>query len=120
MDCTECHSGTAERVGFPAAAKCMLCHRTIQRDSAAIQPLVALPKDAKPFPQKRVYQVADFVFFSHAKHKAAQIECSKCHGPVMERDTLVREFPLTMKACVDCHRARQANLRCNACHELSQ
>ncbi len=120
MDCADCHAGTAERAGFPNAAKCMQCHRTISKESAAIQALAALPKDAKPFPETRVYRVADFVFFNHAKHKAANIDCARCHGPVMERDTLVREVPLTMKACVDCHRTREASVRCNACHELSQ
>ncbi len=120
MNCTECHSGSAERAGFPAAAKCMLCHREIRKGSAAIQPLAALPKDAKPFPQTRVYRLADFVFFSHAKHRAARIDCAQCHSSVMERETLTREFPLTMKACVDCHRSRDANLTCNACHELNQ
>ena len=120
MSCADCHSGSAERAGFPAAAKCMLCHREILKESAAIQALAALPKDAKPFPQVRVYRLADFVVFSHAKHNAARIDCSHCHGQVMKRETLIREFPLTMKACVDCHKFRKATISCNACHELNQ
>ncbi|MEO8028791.1 MAG: cytochrome c3 family protein [Bryobacteraceae bacterium] len=120
MTCADCHSGTAERAGFPLAAKCMLCHRAIRKESPAIQSLAALPKDAKPFPQTRVYRLADFVFFSHAKHSAAHIDCARCHGPVMERETLTREFPLTMKSCVDCHKSRQASITCNTCHELNQ
>jgi hypothetical protein len=120
MNCVDCHAGTAERAGFPAAAKCMLCHVEIRKSSPAIQALAALPRDAKPFPAERIYRLADFVFFSHARHRAARLDCSQCHGPVMQREKLTREFPLTMKACVDCHRAREATLVCNACHELNQ
>ncbi|MSV28542.1 MAG: hypothetical protein EXQ52_07335 [Bryobacterales bacterium] len=120
MNCIECHSGAAERAGFPTASKCMLCHREIRKESASIQALASLPKDAKPFPAERVYRLADFVFFSHARHKEARIECAQCHGPVMEREKLRREFPLTMKTCVDCHRSREATVLCNACHELNQ
>lgn len=120
MNCAECHAGLGERAGFPGAANCMLCHREIRKGSAAIQALSALPKDAKPFPQARVYRLADFVFFSHAAHKAARIDCAQCHGPVMERETLTREISLSMKTCVDCHRSRKATITCNACHELHQ
>jgi hypothetical protein len=98
----------------------MLCHREIRKESGAIQRLAALPKDAKPFPQSRIYKLPDFVVFSHARHKSAHIDCSQCHGPVEQRDILIRELPLKMKMCVDCHKSHDATVVCNACHELNQ
>jgi hypothetical protein len=74
----------------------------------------------KAFPTRRVYKIPDFVTFSHAKHGAAKVECAACHGPVMERDAQAREVPVTMKACVDCHKAKGASVSCNFCHELNQ
>ena len=104
-----CHATVEkeERAGFPAAEKCGTCH-------------VTFPLDAKPFPSARVYQVADFVFFSHARHRAAGVECRACHGTVWQRDVLRREYPTNMKACVECHKARRASVSCSICHELSQ
>jgi len=98
----------------------MSCHVEIRKESANIQALAALPKDAKPFPQTRVFRIADFVFFSHARHTAAQVECAKCHGAVMTKEIVTRDFPLNMKFCVDCHKANAARTTCNACHELNQ
>ncbi|MGH9658907.1 MAG: cytochrome c3 family protein [Bryobacteraceae bacterium] len=67
-----------------------------------------------------MYKTADFVVFSHARHRAAQVECRACHGPVWERDTLTREVPTSMKACLDCHKAARASVSCTICHELTQ
>jgi hypothetical protein len=108
FQCTFCHATaeTAELAGFPAVSKCAVCHQQL--------------KTAKPFPSKRVYQLPDFVFFSHGKHYDAKIECQTCHGPVLSRDVLTREKPITMKACVDCHKANRASIACNLCHELNQ
>jgi hypothetical protein len=98
----------------------MVCHQAALQSSPPIKRLTALAKDAKPFPSKPERGLADFVFFSHARHSAAGIECATCHGPVMEQDAAPSEAPRTMKACVDCHRKNKAAVACNACHELNQ
>ncbi|MFN7921576.1 MAG: cytochrome c3 family protein [Bryobacteraceae bacterium] len=110
LDCAACHSGAAkaERAGFPKASFCQGCHKP-------------LPPAAEKIPSRRVYRIADFVIFAHAKHVAAKVECSQCHGAVTERDApLELEIAPTMKACVDCHRERKAVNTCTACHELGQ
>jgi hypothetical protein len=121
LECAWCHTTakTAERAGFPKAGKCMTCHQAVKTDSPAIRELAALPKDARPF-TARVYKVADFVFFSHARHAAAKLDCGACHGPVWDGDAARQEPITTMKACVDCHRTHKATVACTACHELSQ
>jgi hypothetical protein len=59
------------------------------------------------------------VIFSHARHR--KVECRSCHGEVIERDAITtQEVPITMKACVDCHKARHVSSDCHTCHELGQ
>jgi len=111
---------TGEKASFPAVGKCMTCHRAVKKDSSEIQRLAALGDEATPFPEHQVYTIEDFVFFSHARHRKAGIDCASCHGAVAEHDSITREVPTTMKYCVTCHKARHAAVDCNACHELGQ
>ena len=98
----------------------MNCHRAVRKDSPDIKRLAALGNDAAPFPSVQVYAVEDFVFFSHARHRKVGIDCKECHGDVIAHDTVTLEIPVTMKACVACHKSRHASLTCNTCHELGQ
>ncbi|MCU1260109.1 MAG: hypothetical protein JWO80_2994, partial [Bryobacterales bacterium] len=68
----------------------------------------------------RVYEAPDFVFFSHAKHAAARVECKGCHGDVMLQEFVQLQQPVKTKWCVDCHKASRAPTACNTCHELGQ
>lgn len=107
IQCRDCHTTveTGERASFPTVAKCMNCHRAMKKDTI--------------FPQAQVYVVKDYVIFSHARHR--KVECRSCHGEVMERDAITtQEVPITMKACVDCHKARRVSSDCHTCHELGQ
>lgn len=105
--CVSCHATaeSAERATFPPAAKCQTCHAT---------------QNAKLTPEKPVYVLPDFVFFSHARHAAAKIACEHCHGDVWKEDPTRPVLQMNMKACVDCHKSRQASVACTKCHELSQ
>ncbi len=64
--------------------------------------------------------LADFVFFSHAKHRAANITCQKCHGNLWEQEEVKQVLPMTMKACITCHKTAHAKVGCTTCHELNQ
>ena len=108
MKCVQCHTKveTAERAGFPAVAQCKVCHTEMGE---------------RTIPSQRLYEIRDFVVFSHARHVvAAKLECAGCHGAVYEQAVLKVERPTTMKACMDCHREHKATLSCTACHELGQ
>jgi len=122
IECQYCHATveTEEKASFPAVGKCMTCHRAVKKDSREIQRLAALGDKARPFPSHQVYTIADFVFFSHARHRKAGIDCAYCHGAVAEREVITKEVPTTMKNCVDCHKARLASQDCHICHELGQ
>ena len=95
----------------------MVCHREVAKDAEAIRRLAGLGKKTAIVPETPVYALPDFVFFSHAKHK---MSCEACHGNVWARDTVKLELNMKMKACVDCHKAKQATVACTVCHELSQ
>jgi len=107
LKCAFCHAsaGKEERAGFPGVAACRACHAQLE--------------DRK-IPAARVYRLPDYAIFSHARHGAGKVECAACHGAVYEQDEMKVERPMTMAACVDCHRQTKATLVCNACHELGQ
>lgn len=115
-----CHAGAlrAERAGLPKVAECLACHRTVLGDRPAIRRLAQQAPDAAPFDGAGRSRLADFVFFSHLRH--ATVDCGACHAGVSEHETGPVTAPLTMSACMDCHKERRATLVCNACHELGQ
>ncbi len=104
MKCADCHA--ADTAAIPANSRCAACH--------------AEYRDRPKIDWVRVYQVPGFVFFNHATHAKAQIDCAKCHGPVAQRDVLAKEVSTSMSACIDCHRTRNARTDCAACHHLGQ
>jgi glucose dehydrogenase len=118
LKCADCHTGaaTTARAGFPSKSKCMACHVTVNKGAPSIRKL----REMTSVEWVRVYEVPDFVFFSHARHANAKIPCAECHGPVATRDVLAKEVSTGMLACLNCHRARGAPTACNICHELGQ
>lgn len=122
LDCAYCHASakTAERAGYPQAATCMVCHREIAKDKPAIRLLASLPKDEHIVPVRSVYMLAEFVFFSHARHRAANIMCAKCHGNLWQQESVKQILPMTMKACITCHKASHAKVGCVSCHDLHE
>ncbi len=122
ISCKGCHLGadSSERAGFPALQKCMLCHSSIKAKSASIQKLARMAEEDREPAWIRVYQLPDFVFFSHVNHSKAEVTCAKCHGPVETREILSQEISTSMETCMNCHLARQASTDCHLCHELGE
>ncbi len=83
-----------------------------------IQKLAQLEKEHETLSWKRVYELPDFVFFSHEKHIDAKVGCAVCHGAVGDKDTLRQEKDLSMVSCVNCHRLRKASTSCGLCHNI--
>jgi quinoprotein glucose dehydrogenase len=104
LTCTGCHAGatTAIRAGLPGPAACTPCHA----------------ERTAPVQWTRVYKLPDFVIFSHQRHAATP--CAACHGPVETREVLAKEVSTSMVACMACHRANNAKVACNTCHDLGQ
>ena len=96
----------------------MQCHSSIKAESPAIKRLAEYNQQKKPVPWVRIYDVPDYVFFSHRVHfKRAKIDCQVCHGPVAEREVITKEKPTSMQSCMDCHKQQHAPINCHACHE---
>jgi hypothetical protein len=121
LACLDCHAirQPGFEAGIPEEKTCMACHSTIKTDSPEIKRLTGFYTSKKPVPWVRVYQVPDFVWFSHGVHyRRAKIECDACHGPVASRDVIVKEKPITMVACVECHEKNKARTGCDTCHDI--
>jgi len=118
MNCDTCHHelGTREQLQIPGVAECMSCHQTIMKGSPAIQKLAQLEKENRALSWTKVYRLPDFVFFSHQKHM--NVDCNVCHGQVEARDYLWQEKDMSMAACIDCHKLRNAPTSCNLCHNI--
>lgn len=122
VKCLDCHPGanTQERATLPQADQCMLCHQSIATDNEQIKKLAEIQKNKEPIQWVRVYEVPDFVFFSHVNHTKAGLACDTCHGPVETREVLAKEVSTSMTNCMNCHAAKQVDNHCHFCHSLGQ
>lgn len=122
LSCLDCHvdAPKKDQAGLPDIEKCMLCHAAIKTESPQVKKLAAAQARAEKVKWVRVYQVPDFVFFSHASHLKAGEQCFTCHGPVAERNVLAKEVSTSMITCMNCHAARNVSRDCSLCHLLGR
>ena len=122
LGCQQCHSGASQEdgAGLPPIAQCMLCHDTLKKDEPEIQKLARFHQEGKEPSWVRVYELPDFVPFSHSKHLKARLECATCHGPVEKREILAKEVSTSMKVCIGCHLEKEASIDCDLCQDLEQ
>lgn len=119
-NCGMCHTmpEPGDFATTPATAVCMNCHQAVKKDSPHIVKLAGLHAEGKRPAWRPVYRIPEWVSFSHKKHTAAAgVTCETCHGPVAQRDVLAREKDLSMQACMECHRAKNASNDCIVCHD---
>ncbi|AKT42131.1 cytochrome c3 family protein [Chondromyces crocatus] len=113
IDCRYCHN-TVERsatAGMPSMGKCMGCHGQIWNDSPKLEPVRQSYFSGLPLRWRRVHDLPDFVYFNHAIHVNKGVGCVTCHGRVDQMAAVQQVAPLTMKWCLDCHRAPEGHLR---------
>ncbi len=120
QECQDCHQVSSDgwTMSYPPEAKCMTCHATIKADSPAIKKLAEYAAQKKSMPWVHIYEVPDYVYFSHRTHlNKAKLDCEACHGPVRERDVLTKEKSTSMAACINCHKEKGAPTGCRTCHD---
>ncbi|MBK9171192.1 MAG: cytochrome c3 family protein [Bryobacterales bacterium] len=120
LKCLDCHAIKApgDFAGFPAETRCMACHAAVKKDSPHIRKVAEARKSGTAIAWKRVYEVKEFVYFSHeVHHRKAGVDCGVCHGKVAERDVLFQEKPLDMYSCMKCHEQYKASNDCQLCHD---
>ncbi len=122
FQCSFCHTKAEshEQAGIPNAKDCLACHRKFPTASATLQSLVAYEKANRKISWVRIYKLPGYVFFSHQAHMKARADCATCHGEVQARDVLWQEKEISMTACMNCHKERNASTDCNLCHELGR
>ena len=120
LGCDFCHPGAAkgDAATLPPVDLCLSCHRFVRTDSVEVAKLASAAAKGESIAWVPVYRVPDYVFFGHAPHVKAGLECASCHGPVATRDVLEREVSTSMATCLDCHRKKAAPQTCVACHQL--
>ena len=119
-DCATCHAmpEPGDRATLPPTATCMACHFQVGATSPAMQQLAESDRKGEAIPWKRVYQLPDFVYFSHKQHvTSAELDCQVCHGAVREMAQMQKVKEISMASCLDCHRERRAPVGCEDCHE---
>lgn len=113
IDCRYCHSTveTDALAGIPPVSTCMTCHSQLYTDQAVLKPLIDSWRSGIPLHWQRVHQLPDFVYFNHSIHVAKGVGCASCHGRVDRMPLTARTQSLSMKWCLDCHRAPENFLR---------
>jgi Cytochrome c7 and related cytochrome c len=119
MACLFCHTDAdkSTTAGLPSARMCMGCHKYVDKQKPAVVELARLWQDEQVPRWTRVYQLPDYVYFSHRVHVAAQVQCTQCHGDVPSMQHITRVSSLTMGWCISCHVEKQATRECIACHQ---
>lgn len=130
INCVYCHSGVEKSKisNVPSANICMNCHKAIQEGPVAGKKEIAKiyaaldydpAKDTygpnpKPIKWIKVHQLPEHAYFNHAQHvTVGKQECTTCHGPIAEMDTVRQFTPLTMGWCIDCHRKTEVKMEGN-------
>jgi hypothetical protein len=89
----------------------MTCHSQLYTDQAMLKPVVDSWRSGVALHWQRVHQLPDFVYFNHSIHVAKGVGCVSCHGRVDRMPLTSRTQTLSMKWCLDCHRAPEQFLR---------
>ncbi len=127
ITCLFCHPGATERAvaGLPSTEKCVGCHRHIEvtdtKAQTTIQTLLQTYQEERPLQWKRVYDLPDFVRFTHQPHLAAAFNCEDCHGNVRAMAEARQAYRINMGFCLDCHRQQSPEQQdvlqsCSTCH----
>jgi hypothetical protein len=113
IDCRYCHT-TVDKgpsAGYPSTEVCVSCHGQVWNQSPMLEPVRRSFFTGQPLEWKRVHDLPDHVYFNHSIHVNKGVGCVSCHGRVDQMAEVMREQPLTMGFCLDCHRAPEKNIR---------
>jgi hypothetical protein len=120
LQCQVCHTGVDQGpdAAIPSVKFCMSCHLVIAKDRPEIRKMAAYQARGEDISWVRVYDYSPsaHVKFNHAPHIRAGVDCSNCHGDMLQQTTAVRAVNLNMGYCLACHTQRKASIDCTTCH----
>lgn len=113
IDCRYCHTTVEEQAfaGIPPTQTCMNCHKEIWTGAAMLEPVRASWSEDRAIRWKRVNNLQDFVQFNHSIHINKGIGCDSCHGRVDLMPLTMKQQPLSMSFCLECHRNPEKYVR---------
>lgn len=112
ISCLFCHykAETNSYANFPSTKDCMMCHIALKTESELLKNVILSYDSLISLKYHKIYDLPDYVRFSHSLHLQSGIDCATCHGFVDEMDSTYQVRNLTMGWCVDCHRNPQKYL----------
>jgi Cytochrome c7 and related cytochrome c len=120
IPCPACHlyAEKSPVAGLPSGKKCMGCHKFVAKEKPAVQVLAARVRAEQPLRWTRVFELPDFVYFTHRVHLnfREKIECKECHGDVATMKVVRQDEPFTMGRCLTCHEKKNVRHDCVVCH----
>lgn len=118
IGCVMCHEGvfTSANAGIPPVQTCILCHEKIIITYPPIEKLRGMYIKNQPIEWVKTGDLPDYVYFNHSMHLSKNIDCSRCHGDVLQMDRIERVEDFTMGFCIQCHRDNNATIDCFTCH----
>ena len=120
IPCLSCHVDAVRSpvAGLPSGKKCMGCHKFVAKDRPGVQVLAARVGAEQPLRWTRVFELPDFVYFTHRMHLNFRepIACSECHGDVATMRVVQQGEPFTMGRCLTCHEHKDIRHDCIVCH----
>ena len=113
IDCRYCHTTVEEAAfaGIPPTQTCMNCHSQIWTGADMLAPVRASWSEDRAIRWRRVNNLQDFVQFNHGIHINKGIGCDSCHGRVDLMPLTIKEKPLSMSFCLECHRNPEKYVR---------
>lgn len=115
IDCRYCHN-TVESARFaaiPPTQTCMNCHSAVasKSDPDKLAPVKQSHETGQPIIWRKVHDLPDYAYFSHAAHVNKGVSCVECHDRVDRMDVVYQAETLSMGWCLTCHRDPAPNLR---------
>lgn len=121
IPCMYCHiyADRSRVAGVPNVARCMGCHKVIKTDAPEIIKLTSYWDKKEPIPWVKVYNLPDYVHFTHKRHIKAGLDCKACHGDVASMAKITKVSSLEMGWCLSCHTKREVKdgRDCWTCHK---
>lgn len=119
ISCYYCHiyATRSTVAGVPSIQKCMGCHKITGMTLPNVQTLQGYWNRKEEIPWIKVYDLQDFVYFSHKRHLKVELDCQACHGTVQTMEKVQKVSSLTMGWCLNCHQQRNASIDCLICHK---
>lgn len=108
VPCDFCHRTykTAYKASVPQVDVCVVCHEDVIYSTPERRKIQDYRRRKLPIPWRIVYQLPDYVFFSHRLHtQVGKVPCTRCHGDVAHKTQpfTTQPVPLKMKNCINCH-----------------